>query len=75
MSDYRWKPFCGDCPLCGGAAEVFTTITEPGIAYDGDKARCSDTECGHEGVIVVTDDPSSLDESVAHAYVQWDDDL
>ena len=65
-----WRPFDWDeCPECGEGIEIKTDCTAPGQAYDGDAVRCS--ECGYQGIVVVTDDYCDSDEEINRAYVSW----
>ena len=67
-AEYQWRPFRGDCPLCGGSAEVFCKTGVDNWANDGDKVRCS--ECHHEGSVVIEEEGESCSN-----FVNWDDDL
>jgi len=50
----KWKHFNDECPRCGNEAEVFTSATGDGYAYDGDNAECF--ECGLLGSVSVDED-------------------
>ena len=63
-AEWKWKPFEDQCIHCGCDAEVYTSLTEPGMAYDGDCARC--TECGCPGIVRADGDEEP-------ACVQWHD--
>lgn len=71
-TDHKWKPWAFDeCPHCGSdAVEVFTTCKGEGLAWDGDKARCSECKCpGH--VSCTGDD---LDGESERAVIAWHDE-
>ena len=68
MAEYAWKDWPEDCPECGGPLQVFSDDPEDGWAYDGDKVRCIDPECGTTGQITADA------EECCHAIFLWEDE-